>query len=80
MNISERQNDILTAAGTKGRVSVEGLAAAFAVTPQTIRRDLNELCQRGLLARAHGGAMPANSISNAGYEDRRHPYAAEPSA
>ena len=77
MNISERQNDILTAARTKGRVSVEGLAVAFAVTPQTIRRDLNELCQRGLLARVHGGAMPANSISNVGYEDRRHLFAAE---
>ncbi len=77
MNISERQNDILTAARTKGRVSVEGLAVAFAVTPQTIRRDLNELCQRGLLARVHGGAMPANSISNLGYEDRRQLFAAE---
>jgi DeoR family glycerol-3-phosphate regulon repressor len=77
MNISERQNDILTAARTRGRVSVEGLAVAFAVTPQTIRRDLNELCQRGLLARVHGGAMPANSISNVGYEDRRHLFAAE---
>ncbi len=51
MNISERQNDILTSARTKGRVSVEGLAEAFAVTPQTIRRDLNDLCRRGLLAR-----------------------------
>ncbi len=77
MNISQRQNDILTAARTKGRVSVEGLAAAFVVTPQTIRRDLNELCQRGLLARVHGGAVPAHSISNVGYEARRHLFAAE---
>jgi len=77
MNISERQNNILTAARTDGRVSVEGLAAAFAVTPQTIRRDLNELCRRGLLARVHGGAMPANSVSNVGYQDRRHLLAAE---
>ncbi|MGR3718187.1 MAG: DeoR/GlpR family DNA-binding transcription regulator [Thermohalobaculum sp.] len=77
MNVSERQNDILTAARTKGKVSVDGLAAAFAVTPQTIRRDLNELCQRGLLARVHGGAMPANTISNVGYQDRRRLFAAE---
>jgi len=77
MDISERQNDILTSARTNGRVSVEGLAEAFAVTPQTIRRDLNELCLRGLLARVHGGAMPANSISNVGYQDRRHLLAAE---
>ncbi|MEK6216718.1 MAG: DeoR family transcriptional regulator, partial [Boseongicola sp.] len=72
MNISDRQNDILAAAHSQGRVLVDSLASSFAVTPQTIRRDLNELCHRGLLARVHGGAMPANSVSNVGYEDRRH--------
>jgi DeoR family glycerol-3-phosphate regulon repressor len=77
MNISDRQNDILAAARSQGRVLVDSLAMSFAVTPQTIRRDLNELCQRGLLARVHGGAMPANSVSNVGYEDRRHLFAAE---
>lgn len=77
MNISERQNDILAAARKQGRVSVDSLAASFAVTPQTIRRDLSELCHRGLLARVHGGAMPANSVSNVGYEDRRHLFAGE---
>lgn len=77
MNISDRQNDILAAARRQGRVLVDSLASAFAVTPQTIRRDLNELCHRGLLARVHGGAMPANSVSNVGYEDRRHLFAPE---
>jgi DeoR family glycerol-3-phosphate regulon repressor len=77
MNISERQNDILAAARRQGRVSVDSLAASFAVTPQTIRRDLSELCHRGLLARVHGGAMPANSVSNVRYEDRRHLFAGE---
>lgn len=77
MNISDRQIDILAVARSQGRVLVDSLAVSFAVTPQTIRRDLNELCQRGLLARVHGGAMPANSVSNVGYEDRRHLFTAE---
>lgn len=77
MDMSSRQRDILAAARRQGRVSVDGLAAAFAVTPQTIRRDLNELCQRGLLARIHGGAVPANSVSNVAYEARRNLMAAE---
>ena len=77
MNVSDRQNDILAAARSQGRVLVDSLASSFAVTPQTIRRDLNELCHRGLLARVHGGAMPANSVSNVGYEDRRHLFTAE---
>ena len=41
------------------------------VTPQTIRRDLNEMCARGLLARVHGGAVPARGVSNLAYEDHR---------
>ena len=63
--------DILALARTEGRVAVDILAERFEVTPQTIRRDLGDLCQRGLLMRIHGGAMPANSVSNVDYEDRR---------
>ncbi len=77
MDMSSRQRDILAAARRQGRVSVDGLAELYAVTPQTIRRDLNELCQRGLLSRVHGGAMPANSVSNVAYEERRNLMAEE---
>ncbi len=71
MDLTPRQLDILTAARTRGRVAVDGLASAYAVTPQTIRRDLNDLCARGLLARIHGGAVPARSVSNVTYDQRR---------
>lgn len=71
MEINGRQREILETARRQGRVSVEGLAEGFSVTPQTIRRDLNELCTRGLLSRVHGGAVPAHSVSNFGYAERR---------
>ena len=77
MPLTDRQNDILTRAATQGRVTVDDLAQQFAVTPQTIRRDLNELCDRGLLMRTHGGARPLNSISNVRYEERRNLAAVE---
>ncbi len=54
-----------------GRVLVDDLAAEFGVTTQTIRRDLNLMSQDGLLTRVHGGAMPATSITNVGYNERR---------
>ena len=57
MHLSERQTEILHRARALGRVEVEALAAEFAVTTQTIRRDLNELSQGGLIARVHGGAV-----------------------
>jgi DeoR family glycerol-3-phosphate regulon repressor len=66
-----RQNDIVLLARTEGKVSVEDLAARFEVTPQTIRKDLNDLCDGGVLQRFHGGAMLANGVANFGYEARR---------
>lgn len=69
--LSPRQVDIVAIAKTQGRVGVEDLADRFQVTPQTIRKDLNELCERGLLQRYHGGAVLASGIANFGYEARR---------
>jgi DeoR family glycerol-3-phosphate regulon repressor len=54
-----------------GRVDVDELAASFMVTPQTIRKDLNELCDRRLLNRQHGGATYPSGVSNFAYEARR---------
>jgi DeoR family glycerol-3-phosphate regulon repressor len=69
--LSPRQSDIVALAKAEGRVTVEDLAERFGVTPQTIRKDLNDLCDRGILARYHGGAMPASGVANFGYEARR---------
>jgi DeoR family glycerol-3-phosphate regulon repressor len=69
--LSPRQTDIIGLAKSEGRVSVEHLADRFNVTPQTIRKDLNELCERGVLQRYHGGAILASGIANFGYEARR---------
>jgi DeoR family glycerol-3-phosphate regulon repressor len=69
--LSDRQNTIVSLARTVGRVTVEELAARFDVTPQTIRRDLNELCDLRVLSRTHGGAVIASSVENPAYEARR---------
>lgn len=58
MYAEERQQQILTAVETRGRVSVTELAAHFDVASETIRRDLDALDRQGLLARVHGGAIP----------------------
>jgi DeoR family transcriptional regulator, glycerol-3-phosphate regulon repressor len=71
MQLSERQTEILQRARAQGRVEVEALAATFTVTTQTIRRDLNELSQAGLLARVHGGAVASARVANVAYAERR---------
>ena len=60
-----------------GRVSVDDLAVRFDVTPQTIRKDLNDLCDLHLLSRVHGGAMVSSGVENLGYGARRQIASAE---
>lgn len=71
MALSFRQSEILDLARVEGRVIVEDLARRFDVTLQTIRRDLTELSDAGLLDRVHGGAILRTGVSNIGYEERR---------
>jgi DeoR family glycerol-3-phosphate regulon repressor len=71
MPLLPRQADILALARDAGRLDVDSLASRFGVTPQTIRKDLNELCDQGLLQRYHGGAMLPSGVANLGYESRR---------
>lgn len=71
MVLSIRQSEILELARAEGRVLVEELAQRFDVTLQTIRRDLGEMAEAGLLDRVHGGAVPRAGTVNLGYESRR---------
>jgi DeoR family glycerol-3-phosphate regulon repressor len=68
---SERHAAILELARAQNRVTVEQLAAEFAVSVQTIRKDLNTLCDQRLLTRVHGGATLPSGVENLEYEARR---------
>ncbi|MBF0233590.1 MAG: DeoR family transcriptional regulator [Desulfamplus sp.] len=69
--MKKRQNKIIERIQTVGFVSIEDLARDFDVTPQTIRRDLNQLSSQGLLRRYHGGAGLSTSVENIGYSARQ---------
>jgi len=62
MYAEERQQEILQLARANGRVDVTTLAEHFAVTAETIRRDLTTLERAGVLRRVHGGAIPVERI------------------
>ena len=80
MLLTPRQDDILAIAKANGRVTVDELAARFSVTPQTIRKDLNDLCDSRALTRVHGGAVFPTGNENVQYEARRAIAAAEKQA
>lgn len=64
MKLSERQTRILDWVRQEEHLEVEALAEAFGLTPQTIRRDLNPLCEAGLLRRRYGGvSLPSSSVN-----------------
>ena len=54
----QRQQAILDRLEAVGGIRVAALAARFAVTEETIRRDLEKLAREGRLIRTHGGAVP----------------------
>lgn len=53
----QRQQAIAEVIARNGQATVEGLCHEFAVSPATIRRDLDELDTQGVVIRTHGGAM-----------------------
>jgi DeoR family glycerol-3-phosphate regulon repressor len=60
--LSERQRDILTLIDTEGAQYIEHLANRYGLTTQTIRRDINSLCDLGFARRFHGGVdLPVES-------------------
>ena len=67
----KRQTQILELAHRQGFVSIEALAQRFSVTPQTIRRDINALCDSSQLQRYHGGAGLPSSVENIAYSARQ---------
>ncbi|MGD9224593.1 MAG: DeoR/GlpR family transcriptional regulator [Desulfobacteraceae bacterium] len=69
--LKERQVKIQDIVHAKGFVTIEYLARKFKVTPQTIRRDINLLTEKGVINRYHGGAGVDSSIENVAYNERK---------
>ncbi len=67
---SKRQSLILQMLRENGFVATDAMVSHFQVTPQTIRRDLNELSARGLITRFHGGAGHPRNEGDRPYQDR----------
>ena len=72
-----RQQEITDLVQQHGYVSTESLVEKFGVSPQTIRRDLNELADENKIRRHHGGATIPLSSSNTAYSTRQTQHAPE---
>jgi DeoR family glycerol-3-phosphate regulon repressor len=70
-HLSDRQRSILDLVQEHGFVATDSMVKHFNVTPQTIRRDINTLCEMRLLQRFHGGASIPGNTQNDPYQERQ---------
>lgn len=77
MPADTRHDRIIEVLRRSGYAGIDELASQFAVTPQTIRRDLDQLSRRGSLRRHHGGASLLSSTANTLYAQRHAAQAVE---
>ena len=72
MHPTPRQLELIEEVRRLQNVSVEALAERFGVTLQTVRRDIRQLNDAGLLTRFHGGVrMPGSTTENIEYRQRQ---------
>lgn len=60
MLTTHRKQLILDTLKRDGQVIAKSLSQQFELSEDTIRRDLRELAEQGLLQRVHGGALPSS--------------------
>ena len=61
MRSEERKQHIMKTAQENGFVSIPKTADTLGVSVETIRRDINALCEKNQLKKVHGGAAPVKS-------------------
>ncbi len=69
-NLSLRQQQIIEIISQQEYCTIEALSERFNVTTQTIRRDINELCNLGFAQRHHGGVSLPTTLANRSYLSR----------
>src|ERR1700686_2369866 len=71
MLTAERRRSIMQTLQREGKVLATDLSKSLQVSEDTIRRDLRELADAGMLLRVHGGALPS-SPTTASFTERQH--------
>ena len=72
-----RKKNLLEFLNKRGYATIEELAQNFAVTPQTMRRGINQLATEGKVQRFHGGVGMPLSTENIIYDERKRLFPEE---
>ncbi len=69
---AERHQRIRALLAAFGQVGTDRIVTELGVSRETVRRDLKEMEDAGILRRIHGGIVPAQGESEAPYPERTH--------
>lgn len=72
-----RKTKLLEFLNKRGYATIEELAYHFSVTPQTMRRDINQLSEEGKVQRFHGGVGMPLGTENIIYDQRKLLFSSE---
>ncbi|WP_176505417.1 substrate-binding domain-containing protein [Curtobacterium sp. 314Chir4.1] len=78
MHPTRRQERILAELRVHGSLSASDFAEREGISAMTVRRDLAELADRGLVRRVHGGAVSVETLPTAGAPHRPAPRPSRP--
>ena len=73
----QRHEKIIALVREHGFMPIDTLARELDVTPQTIRRDINLLCEENILRRYHGGAALGESLENEDFLSQKNKLQSE---
>jgi DeoR/GlpR family transcriptional regulator of sugar metabolism len=74
---SDRRRQILLELKLRPHVRISELARRFNVSTETVRRDVDALCDDGLISRAHGGASAPSQGHYPGLDERTNAHIEE---
>ncbi|EHM09296.1 transcriptional regulator of sugar metabolism [Thermanaerovibrio velox DSM 12556] len=69
--LPEERRAAVLARVNRGTTSVARIASEIGASEATVRRDLRELEERGLIRRTHGGALPAGYGAELSFKEKR---------
>ena len=77
MNAIKRKEFIINYLKEHHALKFNQIAEQLSVTRETLRKDIYELEEEGLVRKTHGGAVLANKIKETAYEKRREEFSNE---
>lgn len=77
MKKNDREHRIISLLEMRGEMSVEELSAILGISASTLRKQLAEMRNKGLIIRTYGGVMSVNPVLDESFDSKLHKNVAE---